>query len=459
MYTVSLGKKEEKGFWNVILAWVRGFLNSYLFYFFEVIMAFLFVVMGKEVQGAIVFAALLSLILLVCEDVVATTLPFLLICTFTTNCYDSFDTFMAYAPYAPIVVGCAAYHFVVYHKEFSVGDSLKGIFAVSIALCMGGIGRYGVMDYLKGSYYVLGLGLGMMLAYMIMKSEFSVPRDYDLKERFAAIMSLEGLLCVLMIIWGYYKRSMGWTVNTPYPYGFSTNNIGTMLLFSMPFPLYLAKKNGLFALGTLGLFGAICLTVSRGGMLCGCILFAACALYWIFSVEGKWRLVRFLICAGGLLALVLIFGKTVWDTVIMRFINEGILSDDHRTPMIFEAMENFCENPFTGTGILDDDITYGEFNKKGTMTWYHMMIPQIVGSMGLIGVVAYAFQITGRVQSIFKNPTPWALCLGLSYLGILLMSQVNPGEFCPLPFELLTVLLFILQEERLVKHPLWTKKV
>ena len=48
----------------------------------------------------------------------------------------------------------------------------------------------------------------------------------------------------------------------------------------------------------------------------------------------------------------------------------------------------------------------------------------------------------------------WSLCLGVSYLGILLMSQVNPGEFCPLPFELLTVLLFILQERRLENDPL-----
>jgi hypothetical protein len=406
-----------------------------------------------------VFAAIISLLLIVCDDILPTTLPFLLLCTISTNCYDSFDTFMAYIPYAPIVVACAVFHFVVYHKKFSVGESFKGIFAVSLAICMGGIGNFTVIEYAKGAYYVLGLGFGMMLAYMLMKSEFGVQREYDFKERFAVIMMLEGLLCVLMVFWGYYKRSMGWTVDTPYPYGFSPNNIGTMLLFSMPFPLYLAKKNGWFALGTLAFFGTCCLTVSRGGMLCGCALFAVCALYWIFSVEGKWRLVRFLVCVGALLALILIFGKTIWNTVIMRFINEGIFSDDHRTPMIFEAFANFFENPLVGTGILDDDITYGKFNRKGTLTWYHMMIPQIIGSMGLIGIVAYGFQIFGRVKSIFQEPTAWSLCLGLSYLGILLMSQVNPGEFCPLPFELLTVLLFILQEERHDKYALWEKSV
>lgn len=450
-------KEENKGAFGAFLAWLREFFNSYLFYVFELFAAFMFVVMSKEVYGAIVFAALLSVLLLVCDDVLPTTLPFLLLCTFTTNCYDSFDTFMAYIPYAPIVVACAVFHFVVYHKKFSVGESFKGIFAVSLALCMGGIGNFTVIEYAKGAYYVLGLGFGMMLAYMLMKSEFGVQREYDFKERFAVIMMLEGLLCALMILWGFYRFQRG--DDMPYKYGISPNNIATMLLFSMPFPLYLAKKNNLWAIVTPVLFGFLCLCNSRGGMLCGCALFAVCALYWIFSVKDKERLIRFLICAVALVALVVVFGKTVWETVIQRFINEGIMSDDHRGPMIFEAFANFFENPLVGTGILDDDITYGQFNKKGTMTWYHMMIPQIIGSMGLIGIVAYGFQIFGRVKSIFQEPTAWSLCLGLSYLGILLMSQVNPGEFCPLPFELLTVLLFILQEERHDKYALWEKSV
>ena len=116
-------------------------------------------------------------------------------------------------------------------------------------------------------------------------------------------------------------------------------------------------------------------------------------------------------------------------------------------------------DPLVGTGILDDDITYGAYNKKGTMPWYHMMIPQIVGSMGLVGVLAYTFQSVGRFKMALKNPDFWSLCLGISYLGILLMSQLNPGEFVPLPYELLTVVLFILQERRLEneRFALWER--
>ena len=84
--------------------------------------------------------------------------------------------------------------------------------------------------------------------------------------------------------------------------------------------------------------------------------------------------------------------------------------------------------------------------KKGAMYFYHMMIPQIIGSMGTVGILAYGYQFVQRVRLIFRKISHWAMCLGLSYLGILLMSQVNPGEFCPIPYGMITVILFIFLE-------------
>ena len=75
-----------------------------------------------------------------------------------------------------------------------------------------------------------------------------------------------------------------------------------------------------------------------------------------------------------------------------------------------------------------------------------MMIPQVIGSMGLCGILAYGFQIVTRIRTYLARIGSFSSVLLLSYFGVLLMSQVNPGEFCPLPYELLTVLLFILME-------------
>ena len=85
------------------------------------------------------------------------------------------------------------------------------------------------------------------------------------------------------------------------------------------------------------------------------------------------------------------------------------------------------------------------------MSWYHMMIPQIIGSMGCVGIVAYTLQFIGRFKLVIQKCSYWSLALGISYLGLFLMSQVNPGEFCPIPFGLLAVILFIFQEMR-VEH-------
>lgn len=436
---------------NKFLETSRAFFNSYIFYMFETVLAFWFVCLQKEVVGAIVFVGLLSLILIVCDDVLPTTLPFLLLCTFTTNCYDSFDTFMAFAIYAPIPVASIVFHFIVYRKPYRAGTSVNGICLVGFAVLLGGIGRFSFMEYIKGSYYVLGLSVGMVGAYLLMKSQFSPYRPYDERARFSVIMLLDGLLCVAMIGIGYLRFYHGGNAFPDvYPLGFSRNNISTMLMFAMPFPLYLGIKKKGMEIFTPILYAGICLTTSRGGLIFGTIEFIACGAFWIFDVKRKKsRWFRFLFCVVALVVVALVCGKVIWGVVQERILADDAMTNDARWRMIWQGFANFERNPIVGTGLLDDSIYYGEFRKAGTMAWYHMMIPQVIGSMGMIGVICYLGQFYGRVKLVFKKMDFWSLCLGVSYLGILLMSQVNPGEFCPLPFELLTVLLFILQEKRL----------
>ena len=84
-----------------------------------------------------------------------------------------------------------------------------------------------------------------------------------------------------------------------------------------------------------------------------------------------------------------------------------------------------------------------------------MMIPQIFGSMGLVGVLGYGYQFVTRFILVLKKRSAEAVTLGLSYLGLFLMSQVNPGEFCPMPYALVATLIFVLVEscENALKKP------
>lgn len=435
----------EKVDGNTCLSAFRKFLNSYLFYGIQTFAAGLFALFSKEVVGAVCFVSLICLILVVCDDILPTTLPFLLLSAFVTNCYDSFDLFFPYVRYAPLAALCLLFHFVVYRKPMKTGESLQGITAVSVAVLLGGIGQFVLTDYVYGAYYVLGLGVGMMAVYWLMRSQFDVKRDYDLRERFSVVMVLLGVLCTFIVAAGYYKYYTHLVANL-YPMGFSRNNISTLLMFSMPFPIFLSKRTPLFALLSPMFYAAIAVTTSRGGLLFGSFEMLVCCAYWIFS--GKKLLLRTVLCVAALALIFICFHDIILKVIKNRLLAEDILTKDARYKMLLQSIEKFKKNPLVGFGILDKDIYYGSFKKKGSMSWYHMMVPQIIGSMGLVGVAAYGFQFFGRLKLIFRKPCFWSMCLGISYLGILSMSQVNPGEFCPLPFELLTVLLFILAELR-----------
>lgn len=429
---------------------VRGFSVGIPFFIGQTIVASLFVITGTEVIGVVFFSVLICLFLVVCKDVLSTTLPFLLTCTIATNCYNSYHIFMPMAKYAPIVIASLLFHFIAYRKKITFGESGKGIIAVSIAVVMGGIGRFTFMDYFYGTYYILGLGFGMFLAYLLMRSEFFEEKDYDMPTKFSWIMILMAVVCSIMIATGYCRYWIG-TIPRLYPEGFSRNNLSTLLMFSMPFPLIFAEKRRFSIAFSVLIYASISATTSRGGLLFGGIEVFVCFAFWIFSTKGNERKKRLFITLSLLVVLLLAFGKIIYGVVTERLLNGEEFRKDARRIMFLQALDRFSKSPFSGYGILDRTIEYEIIRKKGALTWYHMMFPQIIGSMGLIGVLAYGYQCIGRVRLIFQDKNVWSIVLGISYLGILLMSQVNPGEFCPLPFELLTVLLFVLQEKRLIK--------
>ena len=78
--------------------------------------------------------------------------------------------------------------------------------------------------------------------------------------------------------------------------------------------------------------------------------------------------------------------------------------------------------------------------------------------MGVVGVLAYGYQAFGRFKIWIKTKNPLNTALFLSYVGLLLMSQVNPGEFCPLPYEMMIVMLFVIIEKEPERVKIKNKK-
>jgi hypothetical protein len=76
-----------------------------------------------------------------------------------------------------------------------------------------------------------------------------------------------------------------------------------------------------------------------------------------------------------------------------------------------------------------------------------MWFAQVVGGLGIVGALAYGYQLIDRFIIFFKNIGLLNFTFLLSYFGLFIMSQVNPGEFCPMPYAALAVTFFVIMEK------------
>jgi hypothetical protein len=128
--------------------------------------------------------------------------------------------------------------------------------------------------------------------------------------------------------------------------------------------------------------------------------------------------------------------------------------DEPRWRLFLRSLTDFLEHPICGIGFASSqnaDI----YAADACITWYHLYFPQIWGSLGLLGCAAFGYQLVLRAKLAFYKPNAATVAIALCYLGLFLYSQTDPGEFAPIPFAALGILMFVLLEHRyetLEKH-------
>ena len=153
---------------SAVVKKMRSFVISESFMAILFVVACIITTFRLEVIGTAVFCLLISFLLVVCDDLLTTTLPFLLLTQTVIKQYDSYDTFIGLIWIAIPVVASLVFHFVYYKHKLCKGKYFYAVLASSIAVTLGGVGFISAEEYfsLVSFYYVFGLGFGMLFIYV-----------------------------------------------------------------------------------------------------------------------------------------------------------------------------------------------------------------------------------------------------------------------------------------------------
>ncbi len=429
---------------NAAVDKLRSFFISERFMIIELAIACIVTVFNIEVAGLLIFISIITVLLVVCDDLIATTLPFLLVCETLIKCYDSYNTFIQYVWFTVPLVAALIFHFIFYRQKIILGKSFFSILAVSVSVTLGGAGYISAKEYfsLVSFYYVFGLGFGMLIIYILLNTYLNTERQYPLKEKFTDIMIYMGLFAVFMIFEYYFANLSEVFAEKGIIYMQWRNNISTFLMLAMPFAAFKAVKKPSYIFLSLLFYIAVLLAGSRGGLIFGGIELVM-TISILIGIDKRHRWTFVAIVLGIALSVALFFqdfygffGET-FDRLVM-----GLTGGEKevRLQLFARAFKDFNDNPIFGTGLAYMGNRDVHPSAEFALCWYHCEPLQIMGSLGTVGIVAFSVQLVNRFYVFLKKRTVFNITALVSYIGIEMMSLVNPGIFCPLPYLFLVTM-------------------
>lgn len=446
--------KSEK--FNNSLKSIRSFFLSTEFMIMLCCLAGVFTTLGLEVYGTLVFGLIVGVIFLLCDDFMATLLPFLLTVMIAIHCYDSYNTFMKYKLIAIPLIACLLLHFILYWKPIKIrGSQFGAMMFVSAAITIGGIGFISTQEYFAPTsiYHMLGLGFGMVFLYELFYANIEIKKEYSLINMLTKIMVIAGVFGSFMVI-AYYIININKVLDLKgLLYLQWRNNLSTILMICMPFPFLLANRKSYATILGFVYFFAILLTGSRGGLVFGAIELMMCIVMYILYDKRR-RIAYLFICACILFALLVFsrqfiefFGYTI--NRLFTAVSEFLIGESSEVRAIHCArgINDFLTHPIFGTGLGYMGNRDVHPSKEFSLCWYHCEPIQIAASFGTVGIVAFLYQFIRRNMLLWRKVTLFNITIFISYAGLELMSLVNPGIFCPFPYLMLITLFLVIVEK------------
>ena len=331
-------------------------------------------------------------------------------------------------------------HFIIFPRKITIGKTFWPLCAVTVALLIGGVGYISKEEYFSISslYFTVLLGVGMLFLYVWMRSHMYSTASYDLGERVLEILYFAGVFCAFSIL----EKVSGMLITQGELISFGwCNDVCEIMIFALPVPFFFARRRFIHFFVPFLLYFAMVPAKSMTAIGVGIIILALGIVYsFIYCCEKRIFIAIFsaLLLAAGIGFL--IYKDLFSFTKMMAFIKE---EENGRTWLIELFWGYFKENPILGVGMGFGNSTSNVLDGL----WAHNYIFQVLGSMGVVGVIAYGYQFFVRTRVVLKRSDALRWMLALSYFGIFAASMIQPGEFAPMPYEFLAVMLFVVLEK------------
>ena len=361
---------------------------------------------GQVVLGFIVFALIFVMIMSLHDDVTP-ALPVLAMFTFMIPEQSAQDpgkfieeNFILLAVLIGLVILSIILFFVSNRRKFKFGKQFIGLAVGSVAFLCSGL-LYNVDVWKVSVSSVIMYVFVIFLIYLISVNGMAkgVSRQYLAKifMHVGVIVAIQtGLFYALSDTAFEYLIStkalrLGWGLS---------NNVGAILLLSMPMTLYLVVREDKTVLHTIYymmLFvvqlAALILSLSRGAMVSAVIGVPISMIYACVFARNKSKLfVSFSIILAMLVALVV----WQWDNVLLVineyeiFGNNGTIQDSGRFVIYKKAIEDFLKSPITGLSPFHMiDPIAGEYSPF----WYHCTPLQCLANAGIFGAIGYILHL------------------------------------------------------------------
>ncbi len=430
---------------------LRTFFAGDIFGFFLVLLAVLVVCFNQYVYGAVLFAFLISALLLLCNDIITVFLPTILLIAFVIQAKNSYNAFMEVTWVVPPVALCFCLHPILYRKLHrpKKGELFLPILLISCTMFLGGLGSITAAEYFRpiSLAYMFTLGFMILFFYWDFGSIIypGANGEKEIGQRIAKQFCFLILFLALAVL-EYYVEHRSEFLADPGILPFQwRNNACTMLMIAMPFTFYMAMQHPVCYFGlSLISMGTIVMTGSRGGLVFGAVEFGLLLIY--FAVKDKKHRKFYLTITGViLLAFLCLIPRMAdfLDYTLERFTSQG--ENAIRLGLWKRSVEDFLSNPLTGRGLAYMGNRDLHHSATATLCWYHSTVPQIIGSFGILGILTFGYQYYMRIRFFHRRKSLFSRTVLFSWIGLELMSLVNPGIFVPIYLLYITVL-FVLVE-------------